>query len=84
MLYEIENLHSAREFLSSLSGTVTLRNPRGSTRYYGMRVVDHMFKTLRAEFPRKISNIVVDVYDDYSAFVTARSLGYTDIMYTNT
>jgi len=83
MLYEIENLPNARRFLSTVDGAVTIRNPKGSTRYYGMRVIDYMFRTLQKEFPHKISGVVVDAYDDYSAFVTARQLGYTDILYTN-
>lgn len=83
MIYEIQNLESARKFLSTTGSKVTLVNPQGSTRYYGMRVIDHIFKTLQQEFPDKITNIIVNIYDDYSAFVTARRLGYSQIQYIN-
>ncbi len=83
MLYEIENLKDARIFLQGLNAKVTLTNPIGSTRYYGMRVIDYIFKTLRQEFPEKIEGVIVNAYDDYSAFVTARKLGYAQITYFN-
>ncbi len=83
MLYEIENLKDARLFLQGLNGKVTLTNPIGSTRYYGMRVIDYIFKTLCQEFSEKIEGVIVNAYDDYSAFVTARKLGYTQITYFN-
>jgi hypothetical protein len=83
MLYEIENLKDARLYLQSIDGKITLSNPIGSTRYYGMRVIDYIFKTLYQEFPDKIEGIIVNAYDDYSAFVTARKLGYTQITYFN-
>ena len=83
MMYEIENLDSARVFLKNTNNKVVLSNPPGSTRYYGMRVVDYIFKTLQQEFPSKIQGVVVNAYDDYSAFVTARKLGYSQIEYLN-
>lgn len=83
MIYEIQNLESARKFLSTTSSKITLVNSQGSTRYYGMRVIDHIFKTLQQEFPDKIINIIVNIYDDYSAFVTAQQLGYNQIQYIN-
>jgi hypothetical protein len=83
MLYEIENLKDARIFLQNLNGKVTLTNPIGSTRYYGMRVIDYIFRTLCQEFSEKIDGVIVNAYDDYSAFVTARKLGYTQITYFN-
>ena len=81
MIYEIQNLESARNFLRQSSQKVTLSNPQGSTRYYGMRVIDYIFKTLQQEFPNKINGIIVNAYDDYSAFITARQLGYNQIQY---
>jgi hypothetical protein len=48
-----------------------------------MRVIDYIFKTLQSEFPDKIKGIVVDAYDDYSALVTAKELGYDNIKYNN-
>ena len=83
MIYEVENLDKARQFLSQTTTKVTLTNPQGSTRYYGMRVVDYIFKTLQQEFPNKIASVVVNAYDDYSAFTTARKLGYLQIEYMN-
>jgi len=83
MIYEVKNLETARNFLRSSSKKITLTNPQGSTRYYGMRVIDYIFGTLQQEFPEKITNVVVNAYDDYSAFVTARQLGYKHIQYTN-
>jgi hypothetical protein len=81
MIYEIENLESAREFLAGAESEVVLSNPEGSTRYYGMRVIDCIFTRLQKEFPNKIKGVVVNAFDDYSAFVTAKELGYEDINY---
>jgi len=83
MIYEIENINSAREFLKVATENVIITNPPGSTRYYGMRVIDYIFKTLKQEFPSKISGFIVNAYDDYSAFTTARKLGYSQIEYLN-
>ncbi len=79
MLYEVKDLASAREFLNKSKSKVTLTNPKGSTRYYGMRVIDYIFKTLQQEFSDKIDGVIVNAYDDYSAFITAQKLGYTQI-----
>jgi len=83
MTYEVRNLDAARKFLRHSSKKITLTNPQGSTRYYGMRVIDYIFGILQQEFPEKVTNVVVNAYDDYSAFVTARQLGYKNIKYTN-
>lgn len=80
-IYEIEDLAAARQFLSTINWQVVISNPDGSTRYYGMRVIDYMFTTLRREFPDKIKGVVVNAYDDYGAFVTAQELGYENINY---
>jgi hypothetical protein len=81
MIYEVQNLQTARRFLCSTNKKITLKNSHGSTRYYGMRVIDYIFKTLQQEFPDKIQGVIVNAYDDYSAFVTARQLGYNQIYY---
>jgi len=81
MIYEIENLESARKFLSDTASEVVLSNPDGSTRYYGMRVIDCIFTRLQREFPNKIKGVIVNAFDDYSAFITAKELGYEDINY---
>lgn len=83
MLYEVENLEKARDFLATAGIKITLTNPQGSTRYYGMRVIDYIFKTLKQEFPDKINGVIVNAYDDYSAFVSAVKLGYKEIQYFN-
>lgn len=83
MIYEVQNLRLAREFLKITDNKVTLINPEGSTRYYGMKVIDHIFKTLQKEFPDKVENIIVNTFDDYSAFVTAREYGYRYINFVN-
>ncbi len=82
-VYEVETLASARKYLAEINSKVTLTNPQGSSRYYGMRVLDYIFKTLKDEFPSKIADIIVDAYDDYAAFVTAKELGYKKIKYNN-
>ena len=79
MLYEVENLKKARAFLSKVKSKVILSNPDGSTRYYGMRVIHCIFQTLQKEYPEKIHKVVVNTFDDYAAFVTAREIGYEDI-----
>ena len=78
-LYEVESLVSARNFLLTTKTKVVLTNPQGSTRYYGMRVIDRIFEILKQEFPDKIEGTIVNAYDDYPAFVTARALGYNQI-----
>lgn len=82
-IYEIENIKSAREYLSKINEPVLLSNPQGSTRYYGIRVIDYIFKTLQNEFPSKIRGTIIDVYDDYPALITAKELGYDRIIYNN-
>jgi len=81
MIYEIKSLDSSRRFLKSATEQIILSNPPGSTRYYGMRVIDYIFKTLKREFPDIISGFIVNAYDDYSALITARKLGYKNIKY---
>ena len=83
MLYKIENLSTARAFLSKTEDKVILSNIEGSTRYYGMRVIDYIFKKLKQEFPDKIQDIIIDAGDDYSAFVTAKQLAYHNIKYND-
>jgi hypothetical protein len=79
MIYEVTSLIDARLFLRGIDQVVVLTNPQGSTRYYGMRVLDYIFRTLQMEFPSKIEKIIVNVYDDYAAFITAKKIGYKNI-----
>lgn len=81
MIYEIENLKSARCFLANSVDQVTLSNPQGSTRYYGMQVIDYMFSILKNEFPDKVEGFIVNAFDDYSAVITAKALGYNQVSY---
>jgi hypothetical protein len=80
LIHEIVDLHSAREFLKAYTDPVIITNKEGSTRYYGMLVLDYMFKNLIAEFPQ-ITKIIVNVSDDNVALFTAIKLNYTDINY---
>ncbi len=81
MTYTIENLSDAREFLSEFRDPVILTNKIGSTRYYGMLVLDYMFKKLAEEFPQ-IVKIIVNVENDHAALFTAIKLNYQNIVYT--
>ena len=83
-IYEIRDLESARDFLLEMIQSKTkivLSNAPCSTRYYGMRVIDRMFKSLQEEFPNQISSIVVNAEGDPVALHTAKQLGYKTIHY---
>ncbi|WP_341792689.1 MULTISPECIES: hypothetical protein [unclassified Rickettsia] len=82
VVYEIENLEDARNFLLSCDAPIILTNKAGSTKYYGMLVVDYMFKQLTKEFLEKIVKIIVNVEDNHPALFTAIKLNYKDITYT--
>nr|WP_253310030.1 hypothetical protein [Rickettsia endosymbiont of Ceutorhynchus assimilis] len=82
VVYEIENLEDARNFLLSCDAPIILTNKAGSTKYYGMLVVDYMFKQLTKEFLEKIVKIIVNVEDNHPALFTAIKLNYKDIIYT--
>ncbi len=82
MIYKVHNLKKAQEFLTlTKNNNITLTNVAGSSRYYGMRVLDYIFYSLKKEFSSKIKNIIVDVKGDYPSFITAKKLGYTNILY---
>jgi hypothetical protein len=78
MLYIVENLSSAREFLTNFNHAVTITNAKGSTKYYGVMVINYMLKKLQAEFPQVVK-IIIDVDDDFAAFCTAKKLQYQEI-----
>lgn len=80
--YEIKNLEEAQAFLSVTEDKITLTNSVGSVKYYGMLVIDAMFKTLHKEFPEKIIDIIANVDDHHAALFTAIKLGYKNIVYT--
>lgn len=80
LTYEIQDLESARKFLHSYKDPVIITNPYNSTKYYGMLVLDYMFKNLQAEFPQ-IIKIIVNVDDDLAALFTALKLNYENINY---
>lgn len=79
--YEVHSLEAARDFLANYHKPVVLTNRAGSTRYYGMRVLDYMFKTLCNEF-KYITRIVINVEDDNAALFTAIKMNYKDITYS--
>lgn len=84
LLYQIQDLQKAIEFLQEHKNQeIILTNPKGSTRYYGMLVLDYMFKTLQQNFPQ-ITKIIVEVDDDVAALFTAAKLGYKHIIYKGT
>jgi hypothetical protein len=76
LIYEVEDLESARTFLKTCKSTVIVTNPPGSSRYYGMLVLDYMFKSLQEEFPQ-IVKITLNLGNDNAALFTARKLGYS-------
>lgn len=73
-LYIVENLESARDFLSNFHEPVIITNKIGSTRYYGIMVIDYMLKKLKAEF-LQVTNTVITIYDDdFASLCTATKL----------
>ncbi|MGX6960460.1 MAG: hypothetical protein ACIPMY_04470 [Rickettsia endosymbiont of Pentastiridius leporinus] len=82
MIYEIENLEDARNFLSFTEDKVILTTTPGSIKYYGMLAVDYMLKTLNKEFSNKIEDVTVNIGDDHAALFTAVKLNYKNIIYT--
>ncbi len=81
VIYIIKNLPDAREFLSKYRDPVILTNKNGSTRYYGLLVIDYMFKELIKDFPQ-IIKIIINVGSDHSTLFTAIKLNYQNIIYT--
>jgi hypothetical protein len=81
IIYTLENLADAREFLSKFPDPVILTNKDTSTRYYGMMIIDYIFKKLTEEF-LQIVEIIVNVGTDHSALLTAIKLNYKNIVYT--
>ncbi|WP_342226175.1 hypothetical protein [Rickettsia endosymbiont of Urophora cardui] len=82
VVYKVENVEDARDFLSSAQGDYILTNSESSVKYYGMLVVDHMLETLQKEFPKKVIDVIVNVDDDHAALFTAMKLNYKNIVYT--
>ncbi|WP_341787854.1 hypothetical protein [Rickettsia endosymbiont of Cantharis rufa] len=80
--YTVVNLEEARDFLSNVEEKPILTNHASSVKYYGMLVIDYMFKTLSKEFPEKVLDLTVDIGDDHVALFTAIKLGYKNIVYT--
>lgn len=83
VLYVVNDLHSARDFLSHYQKPVELMNARGSTRYYGMLTINYIFKTLQKEFPQVVK-VIVDTGTDNSALFTAIKLGFKYIKFDDT
>ena len=80
LIYEVGELHSAREFLNNYRKPVIITNKDGSTKYYGMLVIDYIFKHLIEEFPH-IVKVIINVSDDNVALFTSIKLNYKNIIY---
>ena len=78
--YIVENLSDARKFLLQHQGPVILTNQTGSTQYYGMLVLDYIFKKLLEEFPQVVQ-VIINVGNDRAALLTATKLHYQNIIY---
>lgn len=72
-IYEVQDLESARAFLHNFKNPVILTNPLGSTRYYGILVIDYMFKTLKKEFPQ-VKRVMFNIGNDRAAFCFCNKL----------
>ena len=80
-IYQVEYLISARKYISNTTGSLIIVNTPASIKYYGILVIDYIFRTLQQEFPQ-IIDIQINVEDDHAALFTAIKLGYTNIKYT--
>ncbi len=79
-IYEIQDLQSAREFLTKCeSKNIILTNPPNSVHYYGIMVLDYMFKTLKKEF-KQVKKIIVRTDGFEGAKYAARALKYKHII----
>lgn len=84
MIYKVRSLDSARVDISNITtDQLTITNCSGSIKYYGMLVIDYIFKVLQQEFTQ-INNVIVNVDDDHAGLFTAIKLGYKQIYYTGT
>ena len=81
IVYEVTSLESSREFLRGCNKQqqIILTNAPNTTLYYGMLVIDYMFKSLKSEFSN-IIDIQVNTINDSSAYYTAIKLGYKNII----
>ncbi len=80
-IYAVANLTTARNFLLKFPDPIILTNQTGSTRYYGILILDYIFKKLFEEFAH-ISDIIIHVGNDHAALFSAVRLGYKNIVYT--
>lgn len=79
-IYEVQDLQSARVFLAQCNAkSVTLINPPGSVHYYGIMVLDYMFKSLKKEF-KHVKKIIVKTDGFEGARYAARALKYKYII----
>lgn len=85
MIYQVRSLSVGRDFFRKTNkNNIMLLNTPGSTYFYGIRVIDCIFCLLKNEFPSKISKFIINTDDDHAAFTTARKLGYSNLLLTNT
>lgn len=73
----IYDLKSARAELSQISHPVKITNSPHIVKYYGILVIDYIFKSLTAEYGN-IKQVILQIESDKAAFYTAIKLGYLD------
>lgn len=71
----IHDLQSARLQLKQIQEPVIITNLPKSTKYYGVLVIDYIFKTLNIEFTN-ITQSILQYDGDLAALHSADKLGY--------
>lgn len=74
-LIEVYNLNQARLVIKEIKTDIVITNPKYSTKYLGVLVIDYIFRTLKSEFS-VIKSCVLNTSDDASAVYVAKKLGY--------
>lgn len=74
-LIEVSNLNQARLVIKEIKTDITITNPKYSTKYLGVLVIDYIFRILKSEFS-VIKSCVLDTSDDAPAVYAAKKLGY--------
>lgn len=81
LVYQIEDLNSAREYLAGTNKPLIITNSLDIVKYYGFLTLDYIFTTLSKEFSQ-IAAVIANIGDDHSALFTALKLNYHNIKYT--
>lgn len=74
-LLEVSSLNQARQIIQDIDYDIIITNPKDSTRYLGVLVIDHIFRTLMIEF-NVIKSCIINTSGDSVAKYTAQKLGY--------